>query len=134
VTEPPAFMRVLGLAIEHADEEEAVLRMDVPETLVTPFGTVHGGVIAVLFDTALAVAIARRLPAPDRIATHNLNVSYVAFARDRLLRCRARVVSLRTTVALAEARCSTEPGASSPRRSGRSVSAGPRQSPRRPSE
>jgi len=95
-------MRVLGLAIDHADEEEAVLRMDVPETLLTPFGTVHGGVIAVLFDTALAVAIARRLPAPNRIATHNLNVSYVAFARDRLLRCRAWVVSLRTTVALAE--------------------------------
>jgi len=102
VIEPPAFMRVLGLAIEHADEEEAVLRMDVPDTLVTPFGTVHGGVIAALFDTALAVAIARRLPAPNRIATHNLNVNYVAFARDRLLRCRARVVSLRTTVALAE--------------------------------
>ena len=102
MTEPPAFMRVLGIAIEHADEEEAVLRMDVPETLVTPFGTVHGGVIAALFDTALAVAIARRLPAPERIATHNLNVSYVAFARDRLLRCRARVVSLRTTVVLAE--------------------------------
>jgi uncharacterized protein (TIGR00369 family) len=95
-------MRVLGLAIDHADEEEAVLHMDVPETLVTPFGTVHGGAIAVLFDTALAVAIARRLPAPNRIATHNLNVSYVAFARDRLLRCRAWVVSLRTTVALAE--------------------------------
>jgi uncharacterized protein (TIGR00369 family) len=95
-------MRVLGLAIERADEAEAVLRMDVPETLVTPFGTVHGGVIAVLFDTALAVAIARRLPAPNRIATHNLNVSYVAFTRDRVLRCRAWVVSLRTTVALAE--------------------------------
>ena len=41
MTEPPAFMRVLGLAIDHADEEEAVLRMDVPETLLTPFGTVH---------------------------------------------------------------------------------------------
>ena len=54
--EPPAFMRALGFAIEHADEEEAVLRMDVPDTLVTPFGTVHGGVIAALFDTALAVA------------------------------------------------------------------------------
>jgi len=95
-------MRVLGRAIERADQTEALLRMDVPETLVTPFGTVHGGVIAVLFDTALAVAIARRLPAPNRIATHNLNVSYVAFTRDPVLRCRAWVVSLRTTVALAE--------------------------------
>ena len=63
--------------------------MDVPEALLSPFGTVHGGVIATLFDTGLAVAIARRLEPADRIATHNLNVTYVAFTRDRVLRCRA---------------------------------------------
>src|SRR5262249_22900583 len=90
----PGFWELLGFTIERADESEAVLRMDVPETLLSPFGTVHGGVIATLFDTGLAVAIARRLDPEDRIATHNLNVTYVAFTRDRVLRCRARVVSL----------------------------------------
>ena len=98
----PGFWELLGFAIERADESEAVLRMDVPETLLSPFGTVHGGVIATLFDTGLAVAIARRLDPEDRIATHNLNVTYVAFTRDRVLRCRARVVSLRRTVAVSE--------------------------------
>jgi uncharacterized protein (TIGR00369 family) len=76
--------------------------MDVPEALVSPFGTVHGGSIATLCDTALAVAIARRLAARDRIATHNLNVTYVAFTRERSLHCRARVVSLRRSIAVAE--------------------------------
>src|SRR5262249_46028256 len=76
--------------------------MDVPDALRSPFGTVHGGVIATLFDTGLAVAIARRLDPGDRIATHNLNVTYVTFTRDGTLRCRARVVSLRRTVAVAE--------------------------------
>jgi len=98
----PGFWELLGFAIERADESEAVLRMDVPETLLSPFGTVHGGVIATLFDTGLAVAIARRLDPEDRIATHNLNVTYLAFTRDRVLRCRARVVSLRRTVAVSE--------------------------------
>jgi acyl-CoA thioesterase len=98
----PGFWGLLGFTIERADESEAVLRMDVPETLLSPFGTVHGGVIATLFDTGLAVAIARRLDPEDRIATHNLNVTYVAFTRDRVLRCRARVVSLRRTVAVSE--------------------------------
>ena len=46
--------------------------------------------------------IARHLEPADRIATHNLNVTYVAFTRDRVLRCHARVVSLRRTVATAE--------------------------------
>ena len=98
----PAFMEMLGIEIEHADEHEAVVRMDVPDGLMTPFGTVHGGAIATLLDTALAIAVSRRLDAPDRIATHNLNVSYVAFARDRVLRCRTRVVSLRRAVAVVE--------------------------------
>jgi uncharacterized protein (TIGR00369 family) len=102
VTGLPGFWELLGFTIERADEGEAVLRMDVPETLRSPFGTVHGGVIATLLDTGLAVAIARRLEPEDRIATHNLNVTYVAFTRDRVLRCRARVVSLRRTVAVAE--------------------------------
>ena len=98
----PGFWELLGFTIEHADEHEAVLRMDVPEALLSPFGTVHGGVIATLFDTGLAVSIARHLEPADRIATHNLNVTYVAFTRDRVLRCRARVVSLRRTVAVSE--------------------------------
>ncbi len=100
--EPPSFMKLLGVAIERADAGEAVLRMDVPDAFVSPFGAIHGGAIATLFDIGLAVAIARRLEATDRIATHNLNVTYVAFSRERVLRCRARVVSLRTAVATAE--------------------------------
>ena len=99
---PPGFWELLGFAIERADEHEAVLRMDVPEALTSPFGTVHGGILATLLDTGLAVAVARRLEPVDRIATHNLNVTYVTFTRDRLLRCRSRVVSLRRTVAVAE--------------------------------
>ncbi len=102
VTALPGFWELLGFAIEEADAGDAVLRMDVPEALLSPFGTVHGGVIATLFDTGLAMAVARRLEPADRIATHNLNVTYVAFTRDRVLRCRARVVSLRRTVAVAE--------------------------------
>jgi len=110
VIERPCFMEMLGLHIEHADADEAVVRMDVPEPLMSPFGTVHGGAIATLCDTALAVAIARRLTPTDRIATHNLNVSYVTFSRDAALRCRARVVSLRTAVALAEGEVTTDDG------------------------
>jgi uncharacterized protein (TIGR00369 family) len=95
-------MELLGLSVEQADEREALVRMDVPDALMTPFGTVHGGVIAALFDTGLAIAIARRLAGADRLATHNLNVSYVAFSREQVLRCRARVVSLRKSVAISE--------------------------------
>lgn len=106
----PAFMDALGIDIERADEHEAVLRMNVPDDLMTPFGTVHGGVIAALFDTALAIAISRRLDGPDRIATHNLNVSYLSFTREQVLLCHTRVLSLRRSVAVVEGEVLTQAG------------------------
>ena len=96
------FWGVLGMSIVSADADDVVVRMDVPDALLSPFGQVLGGMVAALFDTALAVAVARRLGEPGRIATHNLNVTYVAFTSSRRLECRARTVSLRTRVAIAE--------------------------------
>lgn len=101
-TPVPGFWSLFGFEIERADSDEIVLRMNVPDALLSPFGTVHGGAIATLFDTGLAIAIARQLAPYDRIATHNLNVSFVAFTADQVLRCHARVVSLRTAVAIVE--------------------------------
>jgi uncharacterized protein (TIGR00369 family) len=98
----PGFWSMFGYEIERADGEEIVLRMRVPDALMSPFGSVHGGVIAMLFDTGLAIAVSRRLAPTDRIATHNLNVSFVSFTSDQALRCRARVVSLRSAVAIVE--------------------------------
>jgi len=96
------FWDYLGFSIESGDASEVVLRMDVPEALMTPFDTVHGGIVATLFDTGLAVAVARRLEQADRIATHALQVTYVAFTSARVLRCRSRVVSLRRSIAVVE--------------------------------
>lgn len=110
MTPPGGFWELLGFSIEAADADEAVLRMDVPDALMSPFGAVLGGVIATLFDTALAIAVARRVTPDHRIATHNLNVTYVAFSRRQVLRCRARVVSLRRSVAVAEGEVTTDDG------------------------
>ena len=106
----PSFMDVLGFHLELADEREAVLRMDVPRALMSPFGQVLGGMIAALFDTGLAVAIARHLGAGERIATHNLNVTYVAFTREPRLFCRARALSVRRSVAVAEGEVTSPAG------------------------
>lgn len=102
MTGPPGFWTLFGFEVERADDDGVVVRMTVPDALMSPFGAVHGGAIALMFDTGLAVAIARRLGPHDRIATHNLNVSFVAFSNDPVLRCHARVVSLRTNVAIVE--------------------------------
>jgi uncharacterized protein (TIGR00369 family) len=99
----PDFWRALGLAIVSTGDDEAVVEMTAPDWAMSPFGAVHGGALAMFFDTALAVAIARRVSGPeDRIATHQLSVTYSTFTSERVLRCHARVVSLGRTVAVAE--------------------------------
>jgi uncharacterized protein (TIGR00369 family) len=110
VNELPRFMEVLGLTVEQADAGEALVRMDVPDALMSPFGAVHGGFVAALLDTTFGVALHRRLEPADRIATHSLSVTYVAFSREQLLFCRARVVSLRKAVATVEGEVTTGDG------------------------
>ena len=51
-TRLPDFMTTLGLSVERADAEEAVVRMAVPEFLLSPFGAVQGGAIAAPFGVA----------------------------------------------------------------------------------
>jgi uncharacterized protein (TIGR00369 family) len=101
--ETPDFWQALGLQIVAVGDDEATIEMAAPDWTVSPFGTIHGGALAMLFDTALPVAVARRLAGPDdRIATHQLSVSFASFTTERRLTCRSRVVSLTRTVAVAE--------------------------------
>ena len=68
----PGLLGALGLFMIDGDEREAVAQHGAPGGAMSPFGTVHGGIARHLFDTALAVAIARQLGPDDRIATHHL--------------------------------------------------------------
>ncbi len=106
----PAFMDALGFEIERSEKDGIVLRMAVPDDLMSPFGQVHGGAIAALFDTGLAVAVHRHLALEDRVATHSLSISYVAFSAEQLLRCHARVVRVANAVATAEGEVMTGSG------------------------
>jgi uncharacterized protein (TIGR00369 family) len=107
----PDFWQMLGLAVvDVGDDDDARFEVTCPDWVMSPFGTVHGGALSMIFDTTLAVAIARRLSPPeDRIATHQLTVSYASFTSERRLACRTRIVSLARTVAVAEGEI-LEPG------------------------
>jgi uncharacterized protein (TIGR00369 family) len=105
VIEPayPQFWMTLGLVVVTREPGETIVDVEVPDRMMSPFGAVHGGALAMVFDTVLAVAVASGLESlEDRVATHQLSVSYAAFTRERRLRCTARTSSLRRTVAVAE--------------------------------
>lgn len=70
-----------------------------------PYGTVHGGLIATLMDTATGCAVHTRLPAGAGYATLNLAVNYLRpiTIETGPVRCVGKVVSMGRTVAVSEA-------------------------------
>jgi len=106
----PDFFHYLGMSLERATPEEAVVRMHVPKGLLSPYGPVHGGAIAALIDTAIGVAVASRLTHGERTATHALNINYISFAEKPVVIATARVLRLGRSVAHSEAEARAEDG------------------------
>jgi uncharacterized protein (TIGR00369 family) len=76
------------------------------ERHLNPLGTVHGGWIATLLDSALGCSIHTRLPAGRGYTTAELGVNYVKAVTPRVPRVRAegRVIHCGRQLATAEAR------------------------------
>ena len=59
----PPFARLLGFEIEAIEEGKVTFAMTPAEFHYNPFGVMHGGVAASLFDSALGCAVQSLLPA-----------------------------------------------------------------------
>ncbi len=95
-----------GFELEAVSEGRAVFAMDPAEFNENPLGTVHGGGLATLLDSATGCALHSNLPAGLGYTTTSLNVTYtrpVTAATGRI-RCVGTVLSQGRRTALAEAR------------------------------
>ena len=73
---PPA-AALLGLAIEELQRGRVVVSIVADEVHENPMGTMHGGVIAALVDTAMGCAVMSTLPADRTFTTLDLSTNYV---------------------------------------------------------
>ncbi|MFE3636337.1 PaaI family thioesterase [Streptomyces sp. NPDC059168] len=96
----------LGFRLVAAEHGRAVFEGDPAEHLLNPMGTVHGGFLATLLDSALGSAVMSTLPAGRAYATAQLGVHLVrpVLAGTPTLRCEGTVVHAGRTTATAEAR------------------------------
>jgi uncharacterized protein (TIGR00369 family) len=104
---PPAPVAQM-LGMEPIDVSEGLVRfaLDPHETHYNPLGTVHGGVLATLLDSATGCAVHSVLPAGTGYTTLDLNTRYlrpVTAATGRII-ATGVVLSRGTRTALAEAR------------------------------
>jgi uncharacterized protein (TIGR00369 family) len=81
----------LGAVVTGAEEGSARLEFDATEEHLNPAGTVHGGVLATLVDTAMGTAVRSATDDGDVPATSQLTVTYLRPGKPGRLEVTARV-------------------------------------------
>jgi uncharacterized protein (TIGR00369 family) len=74
---PPPAAVLLGLELDEVDAGRTVFSMLADEIHENPMGTMHGGIVATLVDTAMGCALSSRLPANAGFTTLELKTNYV---------------------------------------------------------
>ena len=105
-------MHTIGTGGMDVAEGRVVVYLDPGEFHYNPLGTVHGGVLSTMLDTAAACSVHSTLPAGVAYTSLDLNVKFlrpVTVASGRL-RCEGSVLSRGRRTALAEARLTDADG------------------------
>ncbi|QLQ35219.1 PaaI family thioesterase [Micromonospora robiginosa] len=102
----PPITNLIDIARMEADEGRVVVELLPQEFHYNPLGTVHGGVLSTLLDTAAGCAVHTTLPAGVGYTSLDLNVKFLrpVTVASGTLRCEGTVLQRGRRTALAEAR------------------------------
>ena len=103
---PPPIMQTIGVDGLEIDEGTVTVLIHPQEFHYNPLGTVHGGVLSTLLDTAAACSVHSTLPAGVGYTSLDLNVKFLrpVTLDSGQLRCVGTVLQRGRRTALAEAR------------------------------
>ena len=103
---PPPIVLLLGIEMVSAERGRVVMRMAAGEHLYNPLGSIHGGAIATLFDTAMGCAVHSTLDIGRGYTTLEIKVNYLRAATlaSGLLTATGEVIHAGRQQAVAEAR------------------------------
>ncbi|SNS80679.1 uncharacterized domain 1-containing protein [Geodermatophilus pulveris] len=88
---PGGFAERIGAQVEDADDGGARIAFEVGEEHLNPAGTLHGGVLATLVDTAMGQAVRTTTGEGEVPATSQLTVTYLRPGKPGALTVTARL-------------------------------------------
>ena len=96
---PPPAAALLGMHLDEVEPGRTVFSMLADEVHENPMGTMHGGIVATLVDTAMGCALSSQLPADAGFTTLELKTNFVRAITQATGRIYAEgtVVALRRT-------------------------------------
>jgi uncharacterized protein (TIGR00369 family) len=74
---PPPAAALLGFALDELERGRTVFSVVADELHENPMGTMHGGIVATLVDTAMGCAVSSTLPADASFTTLELSTNFV---------------------------------------------------------
>jgi uncharacterized protein (TIGR00369 family) len=86
------FAKLLGIEVDSVEAGHAVLSMKIRDDLKQNHGVAHGGSVAALIDSAMAIAIMPMLSENERTTTVDLTIHYLRPLKEGTARASARVV------------------------------------------
>jgi uncharacterized protein (TIGR00369 family) len=101
---------LLGLRLEEVDEGHTVWSVEPGEEHHNEAGLIHGGLAAVLLDTALGTTLLSAVPPGTRAASVNLSVDFLRPLTPGMgrIRCAGQIVRLGSRIAVADAQLRDE--------------------------
>ena len=90
-TGPGGFAQRLGVEVQQADDGSARILFEARDEHLNPAGTLHGGVLATLVDTAMGTAVRSATDDGDVPATSQLTVTYLRPGKPGPLEVTARL-------------------------------------------
>jgi uncharacterized protein (TIGR00369 family) len=92
--------KYLGIKLLQFGPGRLLAEMPIREELLTPFGNIHGGVMAALVDHVLGVVLYPLMGRGQWAATTEFKLNYLAPAKSGTLVAESRVISMTRTTAV----------------------------------
>jgi len=101
---------LIGLVFAELEPGRAVFRLDVGERHHNPMGTLHGGVMTDLADSAMGWAFAATMADGEAFTTVELKVNFLRAVRAGLLTAEAKLVKGGSTIGYVECEVKDDQG------------------------
>jgi len=104
------YYQLLGMEIKEIKEGESKIQMPFKEGLTHPYKILHGGAIASLADSSVAMALISLVEPKDRIATIEFKINFLVPVRKGRLEAHAKIIHKGSKIAVGDVEVTNEEG------------------------